>query len=144
MRVACQSPGPRTVGTVLVVTRYSVPTDEAGEFLDLARAALQALTARPGCTNGRVGRAVDDPTAWTLTTTWDSVGAYRRALSAYDVKLHAVPVMYRAVDEPTAFEDLLTWTPGSGLTEPEPALAADAGSVNLGEAAVPRAPRGLD
>ncbi len=133
----------RTVYRVLVVTRYSVPADEAVEFRRLAGAALEALTARPGCTSGRVGRAVDDATAWTLTTTWASVGAYRRALSAYDVKLHAVPLMYRAVDEPTAYEDLLTWTAAEGIAEHEPALAADADSVNLGEAAVPHAPRGV-
>ena len=38
-----------------------------------------------------MGRNVDDPALWLLTTTWENVGSYRRALSAYDVKLHAVP-----------------------------------------------------
>ena len=37
-------------------------------------------------------------------TTWEHVGAYRRALSAYDVKLHAVPLLSRALDEPSAYE----------------------------------------
>ena len=31
-------------------------------------------------------------------------GAYRRALSAYDVKLDAVPLLSRALDEPSAYE----------------------------------------
>jgi hypothetical protein len=39
-----------------------------------------------------------------LTTRWEHVGAYRRALSAYDVKLNAVPLLSRAVDEPSAYE----------------------------------------
>ncbi len=39
-----------------------------------------------------------------LTTQWEHVGAYRRALSAYEVKLHAVPLLSRAIDEPSAFE----------------------------------------
>jgi hypothetical protein len=39
-----------------------------------------------------------------LVTTWENPGAYRRALSSYDVKLHAVPVLGRAVDEPGAYE----------------------------------------
>ena len=129
---------------MLVVTRYTVPSDEAVGFRRLAGAALEALTARPGCTSGRVGRSVDDPTLWTLSTSWSSVGTYRRALSAYEVKLHAVPLMYRALDEPTAFEDLLSWTPDGGLLAAEPALAADAATVNLGEAGTPRAPRALD
>ena len=39
-----------------------------------------------------------------LVTTWEHVGAYRRALSSYDVKLHAVPLLSRAIDEPSAYE----------------------------------------
>ncbi len=34
------------------------------------------------------------------------MGSYRRALSAYDVKLGAVPLLSRAVDEPSAYEVL--------------------------------------
>jgi hypothetical protein len=47
------------------------------------------------------------------------VGAYRRALSNADVKLRAVPLMYRCVDEPTAFEDLVTWDPAAGTARHE-------------------------
>ena len=35
---------------------------------------------------------------------WEDVGAYRRALSSYDVKVTAVPLLSRAVDEPSAYE----------------------------------------
>ena len=98
---------------MLVVTRYRVADDDA-DFAAAAARALEALVARPGCTGAHLGRNVDDPSLWTLTTTGARVGDYRRALSAYEVKLHAVPVMYRAIDEPTAFEDLLVWTPGGG------------------------------
>ena len=52
--------------------------------------------------------------------------------------------MSQAIDEPTAFEDLLVWTPAGGVVEDELALAADADRVNLGEAATPRAPRALE
>lgn len=102
-------------GPVLVMTRYVVPTEDAAEFRALAVPALTVLTGQTGCTSGHLGRNVDDPTLWTLTTTWRTVGDYRRALSAYDVKLNAVPLMYRAIDEPTAYEDLQTWTPERGL-----------------------------
>jgi quinol monooxygenase YgiN len=133
---------------MLVVTRYVVPEAEAAAFRAQARAALDALRARPGCRTAVLGRAADDPTLWTLTTRWESVGAYRRALSNYEVKLHAVPLMYSAIDEATAFEELAAWDGGGGgadgeVVEGEPALAADAGSVNLGEAATPRAPRNI-
>ena len=129
---------------MLVVTRYQVAEDEAVAFRDRARTALLALTQRPGCLSAHLARAVDDPTLWTLTTTWTSVGNYRRALSAYDVKVSAVPLLSLALDEPTAFEDLLVWTPAGGAVQGEFALAADAERVNLGEAATPHAPRDLE
>jgi hypothetical protein len=53
-----------------------------------------------------VGRSTDDPTLWLMTLRWDGVGSYRRALSAYDVKVAAVPLLSTAVDEPTAYEVL--------------------------------------
>lgn len=94
---------------MLVVTRYRV-SDTAGEadgFLADARIALDALAARPGFRTGRIGRAADDPTYWTIVIEWEHVGAYRRALSAYDVKLHAVALLSRAIDEPSAYEVLV-------------------------------------
>ena len=129
---------------MLVVTRYRVPEDEAAAFRERARTALLALTQRPGCLSAHLSRAVDDPTLWTLTTTWTSVGDYRRALSAYDVKVRGVPLLSLAIDEPTAFEDLLAWTPAGGEVEDELARAADADQVSLGEAGTARAPRALE
>ena len=110
---------------MIAVTRYRVPAPEGLQFTELARPALAALTARPGCQGGWVGRNVDDPTLWTLTTLWANVGAYRRALSSTEVKLHAVPLMYRAIDEPTGYEDLLRWSPQDGLTEQEGSLVVE-------------------
>ena len=121
-----------SVWSMLVVTRYVEPVQEAGRFGEQARAALDALRARPGCRAAVLGRAADDETLWTLTTWWESVGIYRRALGSLEVKLHAVPLMYLAVDEPTAFEELLAWDPDGGLVVSEPARATDAGSAAPG------------
>lgn len=92
---------------MLVVSRFSVPEADGQGFLARAQAALEALAARPGYTGGRVGRAVDDPTWWVLTTEWEGVGAYRRALSAYEVKVSASPLLAESVNEPSAYEVLL-------------------------------------
>jgi len=86
--------------------RFRLPESAAAKFLDDAQAALRALAARPGYADGVIGRATDDPTLWLMTLRWDSVGAYRRALSAYDVKVAAVPLLSTAIDEPTAYEVL--------------------------------------
>ena len=98
---------------MLVVTRYRIAEGAAAggagaDFLELAQAALDVLAARPGFRSGRIGRAADDPSCWVLTTEWEHVGAYRRALSAYEVKVHAVPLLSLAVDEPTAYEVLVS------------------------------------
>jgi quinol monooxygenase YgiN len=108
---------------VLVVTRFRVPPTEAEGFHRQARDALLVLAERPGCLGGRIGRSIDEPELWALATTWQGVGAYRRALSAPEVKLRAVPLMYRCIDEPTAFEDLATWDAEAGLTDHESDLA---------------------
>jgi quinol monooxygenase YgiN len=77
------------------------------EFGEQAAAALRLLAERPGFRRGSLGRATDDPRAWLLLTEWDSVGAYRRALGGFEVKLRATPVLAQALDQPSAFEELL-------------------------------------
>lgn len=110
---------------MFVVSRFDVDPAEAEEFLARARTALAALAARPGYRTGRVGRSLDDPSLWTVTTAWANVGAYRRALSAYDVKVTAAPLLGLARDEPSSFETLLyddgidTVEQDSDLAEPE-------------------------
>ena len=89
---------------MIVVNRFRVAAQDAEPFrADLERAHA-LLAAREGYVDGTVGRNVDDPELWVLSTRWGNVGAYRRALSAYDVKVGAVPLLSRAIDEPSAYE----------------------------------------
>ena len=80
-------------GQVLVVNRFRVPAEVADGFREDVTAALALLAARDGYLDGRIGRNVDDPELWVLSTRWVHVGAYRRALSSYDVKVGAVPLL---------------------------------------------------
>ncbi|MBB6121561.1 antibiotic biosynthesis monooxygenase [Nocardiopsis algeriensis] len=91
---------------MIVITRYSVPEAETEAFRSDAAAAVEVLSRRPGYRGHRIGRAADDPSLWTVVTEWDGAGFYRRALSDFEVKVTAVPLLSRAVDEPTAFEVL--------------------------------------
>lgn len=90
---------------MLVVNRFRVSEGD-GEFRRELEAALDVLAQCPGHRDGRAGRNVDDPSLWVMVTRWADVGSYRRALSSYDVKVGAVPLLSRALDEPSAFEDL--------------------------------------
>lgn len=120
---------------MLVVTRFEVDGD-AGSFLVAAQAALDAFAARPGFVRGAVGRAADDPVAWVLTTEWEGVGAYRRSLGAYDVKVHAAPLLAQGRDEASAFE-VLASVEGGAAAVGVSRRAADADVVGLGEASGP-------
>lgn len=67
-------------------------------------ALATALGARPGFRSAEHGAALEDPTLWSLVTRWEDVGSYRRALSAYEVKLAFGPVQHLILDEPGAFD----------------------------------------
>jgi heme-degrading monooxygenase HmoA len=90
-------------GPVFAVTRMRVPAGEVAAFTDAAGALLATLRSRPGFRDGELGRAADDPELFALHTAWDGVGAYRRALSAAEVKIAGAPVWQHAVDEPGVF-----------------------------------------
>ena len=119
---------------LVVVTRYVVPPGDASTFRERAKAALDALRSQPGCRRGHVGRSIDDPQRWLLQTEWETTGSYRRALSSYDVKVRAVPVMYHAIDEPSAYEALVE-ADGEGLTEHASDLDPAAGTASPGRPA---------
>jgi hypothetical protein len=108
MRIIVKSlagPGSRVVG-VLVVNRFRVGEGDVDVFRADLEAALAVLALQKGYADGRLGRNVDDPALWVMVTRWRDVGSYRRALSSYDVKVGAVPVLSRALDEPSAYEPL--------------------------------------
>ena len=98
----------------MVVTRFRVPPADAESFRSDLERARDVLAARDGYLSGRIGRNVDDPELWILSTEWEGPGAYRRALSSYDVKLAAVPTLSRAIDEPSAYESV---EPGEALNK---------------------------
>ena len=122
---------------MLAVTRYRGAPAEAASCLAQARAVLAVFADRPGWRTGHIGRAMDEPALWVLIGEWADVGSYRRAMSAYEVKVTAGPLLARAIDEPTAFEVLTTEGDGS-------ALARDASQVGVGEAAASVVPTDLD
>lgn len=90
---------------VAIALRQPADLDDAA-FQTQAETVLSALAGRVGYRRGSIGRAPDDDAAWLLLTEWESVGAYRRALGGFEVKLTMTPFMAYAVDQPSAFEEL--------------------------------------
>lgn len=89
---------------MLFVTRHRVPESEADAFAEAAGEAVEVLRTRPGFVAAQVGRALDEPDLWVLTSTWESLGAGRRALTSGETRIALMGVMRTAVDEPSAFE----------------------------------------
>ncbi|MDQ1731881.1 MAG: hypothetical protein QOK10_2040 [Pseudonocardiales bacterium] len=92
------------------------PTEDGSSFRDRGQAVLAALAERAGFIRGSLGRSTDDEDAWVLLTEWESVGAYRRGLGGYDVRLLLTPLMAQALDQPSAFEQLV-WAGPEGIQE---------------------------
>jgi len=88
---------------MFAVTRLRVPGTDAAGFAAAVDVLLAALATRPGFRDGELGRCADDPGLWALVTRWDGVGAYRRALSAAEVKIAGAPVWVHALDEPGVY-----------------------------------------
>lgn len=88
---------------MFAVTRFRTPAGSSAELTAAVDPLLDALRARPGFRDGAFGRAADEEGLYALVTTWDGVGAYRRALSAAEVKIAGAPVWLHAVDEPGVY-----------------------------------------
>ena len=89
---------------MLAIARFSVPLADASQFQAQLTVALDAFSACTGFVSGELGQNLDDPTLWSLVTHWANVGSYRRALSNNTVKMNAIPLLARAIDEPGAYE----------------------------------------
>lgn len=96
-----------------MVNRFRAEPDDSNFRAEL-ESAFAILRERPGSVGGHLGRNVDDPTIWVMVTLWENVGSYRRALSSYEVKVGAVPLLSRALDEVSAYEPV---EPGADLNE---------------------------
>lgn len=109
-------------GCVLAVTRLDAGArddlDGAAVVPAAVGAVLAALADQPGFRHGQVARSLDDDARWVLVTEWESVGSYRRGLSAYDVKIAFADLLPFVVNEPSAY-DVVTTTRSDARAAPD-------------------------
>ncbi|GAA3459151.1 antibiotic biosynthesis monooxygenase family protein [Saccharothrix longispora] len=126
---------------MLLVCRFTVPEASVADFTGRVDRALSLLTAQPGCRRAQLSRSTDEADRFVLTVEFDSVVAYRRAMSPFEVREHVVPLLSEAnADEPAAYEPLLVASGGEVRREVS-LVAQDASTVRLGEAGGPATPR---
>jgi hypothetical protein len=119
---------------LLVVSRYRVVEDRSA-WLAQMHSALAVLGESEGFVRGWIAQATDDSELLVVSTTWAGVGAYRRALSRFEVKMHVVPLLSTAIDEPSAYEALVVLDGDAGEQLFDSGLAADHDAIGLGSAA---------
>ncbi len=119
---------------MLVITKHRVAPEEMRDWLDTAKAAIAPLATRPGCVSVQIGLATDEADLVVIVSAWESVGAYRKALSSFEVKAQSIPFLSTAIDESSAFELVFETRDGDAI-EHAPARAWDADIVGLGDAA---------
>jgi hypothetical protein len=96
---------------VFVVIRFRVEETAQPEFIGRLETAVEVLSRQKGFVAARTGRNADEPDLLALSMEWVNIGSYRRALSPYEVKLAAVPLLSQAIDEPSAYDDLSEFAP---------------------------------
>ena len=89
---------------MIAVARFEIPLGQGADFRLELEGVRAVLAEAAGFLGGDVGQNLDEPTLWVLTTRWENVGSYRRALSSTRAKLEAIPILARAIDEAGAYE----------------------------------------
>lgn len=130
---------PAHAARLVVISRFRIGPQGRAGFLQQMDAAIMTLAQQSGCLAASLGQSTDEAELVLLRTEWAGVGAYRKALSAYEVKVSVVPLLSQAVDESSAFETIREWD-GHRVVESISGLAADAGGVRLGSASAPSVP----
>ena len=89
---------------MIAIARFEQALSQAVDFRAELESVREVLAEAAGFISGTIGQNLDQPTLWVLTSEWENVGSYRRALSSTRAKLEAIPVLARAIDEPGAYE----------------------------------------
>lgn len=89
---------------VIAISRFQVPADDLS-FQDGAEAVVARFVASAGCLGAELVRNLDEPELWAIVSRWADVGSYRRAFNGTEAKLVLVPLLSRAIDEPSAYAE---------------------------------------
>ena len=89
---------------MLAISRFQVPQQDA-TFAAAAGEVVARFAESSGCRSARLVRNLDDPELWAITSEWDDVGSYRRAFNGTAAKMVFIPLLSRAIDEPSAYVD---------------------------------------
>ncbi|WP_424184915.1 antibiotic biosynthesis monooxygenase family protein [Actinokineospora sp. G85] len=124
---------------MLLIARFTV--GDAEGFAERAERAVGLLAAQPGCRRGLVVRSTEDSGGWVVTVEFESVAAYRRSMSPFDVRAEVIPFLAEADSTESGAFEVVVEASGGEVVRHVSLVAADAGTVRLGEASGPATAR---
>ena len=124
---------------LVVMNRFRVAAHQAEQFAQDSRVALATLAQSEGFIDGLIAQSTDEAELRMITTRWVNVGSYRRALSRFEVKMSAIPLLSAAIDESSAYEAVQVIANGQTM-DINSGRAADADEIGLGHASAPVVP----
>jgi hypothetical protein len=92
------------------VSYWQFAVTNLADWREQTREVVEHLRTMPGFTSAQTLRYVDEPEIVSLLIQWETVGQYRKALSAGSSKLLVWPFLMSANEVPGAFETLDIWT----------------------------------
>jgi quinol monooxygenase YgiN len=89
---------------IAVIAQLVVPEGDRAQF-DQGYARIGELAAQsPGFLSSELGQSTDSLQDLTLIHRWEGVGAYRKFLSRYEVKLEVIPFLSKFTKESVTVE----------------------------------------
>jgi hypothetical protein len=126
-----------------VVLRFNVGQKPPQVWLAEAEKVIELFSRQPGFIAAKASLSLDEDHLAMLYLEFENVGAYRRALSAYDIKLEATLFLSNALDEPSAYEVLLQKRDGV-VQKYESEKTSSSLEIALGDSATARAESRLE
>ena len=79
--------------TIAVVVQLVVPAAERARFEQGCERMVELCAESPGFLSSELGQSTDSLEDFTLIHRWADVGAYRKFLSRYEIKLEVIPFL---------------------------------------------------
>jgi quinol monooxygenase YgiN len=117
--------------TVAVVSQLVVAADKRDAFDQGFDRMSELLTQSQGFVSSELGQSTDSLEDLTLIQRWADVGAYRKFLSRYEVKLDVIPFLSTFTKDSVTVE-IISDSQSSNVASGTSSLAADAQTFDRG------------
>ncbi len=117
--------------TIAVIAQLAVPAGARGQFEQGYDRMVKLCAQSPGFLSGELGQSTDSLEDFTVIHRWADVGAYRKFLSRYEVKLEVIPFLSTFTKDSVTVEIIMDSQSGQ-VESGTSSLASDAQTFDRG------------